>query len=80
MPRSHADNTHGRIMGSPGAGSAERGYGCRRIWHVPRANAEGPPNAVPSRISAGMFFWIVISCVGPKTGPLPRSSATPAAV
>src|SRR5215203_7442280 len=35
-------------MGSPGAGSPERGYGCRRIWHVPRANAEKPPNAVPA--------------------------------
>src|SRR5215218_1239459 len=34
-------------MGSPGAGSPQRGYGCRRIWHVPRANAEKPPNAVP---------------------------------
>src|SRR5918992_5248493 len=28
-------------------GSPERGYGCRRIWHVPRANADKPPNAVP---------------------------------
>src|SRR5919112_3021318 len=26
--------------------SPERGYGCRRIWHVPRANADKPPNAV----------------------------------
>jgi hypothetical protein len=34
-------------MGSPGAGSPERGYGWRRIWHVPRANADKPPNAVP---------------------------------
>src|SRR5215211_4023067 len=39
-------------MGSAGAGSPERGYGCRRIWHVPRANAEKPPNAVPA--SAGL--------------------------
>src|SRR5919112_6659655 len=35
-------------MDSPGAGSPERGYGCRRIWHVPRANADKPPNAVPA--------------------------------
>src|SRR5918999_2668680 len=28
-----------------------RGYGCRRIWHVPRAIADKPPNAVPA--SAG---------------------------
>src|SRR5215203_5409227 len=35
-------------MGSPEAGSPERGYGCRRIWHVPRANADKPPNAVPA--------------------------------
>src|SRR5215216_292431 len=36
-------------MGSLGAGSPERGYGRRRrIWHVPRANAEKPPNAVPA--------------------------------
>src|SRR5215211_2162213 len=39
-------------MRSPGAGSPERGYGCRRIWHVPRANADKPPNAVPA--SAGL--------------------------
>src|SRR5215207_6150317 len=39
-PRSYADITHKRIMGSLGAGSPERGYGCRRIWHVPRANAD----------------------------------------
>src|SRR5215213_1725698 len=35
-------------MRSPGAGSPERGYGCRRIWHIPRANADKPPNAVPA--------------------------------
>src|SRR5918992_222663 len=29
-------------------GSPERGYGCRRIWHVPRAKADKPPNAVPA--------------------------------
>src|SRR5829696_7536942 len=40
MARSYADNTHGRIMGSLGAGAPERGYGRRRIWHVPRANAD----------------------------------------
>jgi hypothetical protein len=30
-PRSYADDTHGRILGSLGAGSPERGYGCRSI-------------------------------------------------
>src|ERR687897_1903983 len=35
-------------MGSLGAGPPERGYGCRRIWHLPRANADKPPNAVPT--------------------------------
>src|SRR5829696_5773716 len=35
-------------MGSPGSGSPHRGYGCRRIWHVPRANADKPANAVPA--------------------------------
>src|SRR5215213_4448102 len=35
-------------MRSPGAGSPERGYGCRRIWHIPRANADKPPNAAPA--------------------------------
>src|SRR5215207_105140 len=35
-------------MGSSGACSPQRGYGCRRIWHVPRANADKPPNAVPT--------------------------------
>jgi hypothetical protein len=29
-PRNYADNTRRRIVGSPGAGSPERGYGCRR--------------------------------------------------
>jgi hypothetical protein len=45
-PRSYADNARRRILGSP-----ESGYGYRRVWHVPRANAEMPRNAVPA--SAG---------------------------
>src|SRR5215211_3413267 len=51
-PRCSADNTHGRIVSSPEACSPERGYGCRRIWHVPRANADKPPNAVPQAEAA----------------------------
>src|SRR5215218_3108037 len=35
-------------MASPGVGSSGRGYGYRRIWHVPRATADKPRNAVPT--------------------------------
>src|ERR687890_275841 len=48
-------------MGSPGAGSPERGYGWRRrIWHVPRAYA-AKPRTMPCR-QAEAACWGVPKC------------------
>src|SRR5919112_3673534 len=38
----------GALYGLSWSRLSPRGYGWRRIWHVPRANADKPPNAVPA--------------------------------
>src|SRR5215217_345516 len=47
-------------MASPGVGSSGRGYRYRRIWHVPRATADKPRNAVPT--SGGLKGRSVPKC------------------